>query len=91
MHVRLSSHHPPPYDLNITRALDDDHAAYKLALALKKPDNITSFLLQRSFTAPFTLYNSDTGFMEAKNANGTLAGPDNGWTEGSLVITSLNL
>ena len=31
---------------------------------------------------PFTIYNTLTGFMEAKNANGSWAGPNNGWTEG---------
>jgi putative alpha-1,2-mannosidase len=33
--------------------------------------------------APSTIFNSATGFMEARNANGDWAGPDNGWTEGT--------
>jgi Glycosyl hydrolase family 92 len=32
--------------------------------------------------APFTLYNDETGFMEARNADGSWAGEDRGWTEG---------
>jgi putative alpha-1,2-mannosidase len=48
-----------------------------------KPDNITSFLLNRSQRAPFTLYNNDTSFMEARNSDGSFAGPDSGWTEGA--------
>lgn len=63
---------------------DDDYAAYVLAKELGKPENVTNFLLQRSMTAPFTLYNDATGFMEARNADGSWAGPDNGWTEGLL-------
>jgi len=31
---------------------------------------------------PFTLFNDATGFMEARNADGSWAGEDNGWTEG---------
>jgi putative alpha-1,2-mannosidase len=70
---------------------DDDYAAYKLALALGKPANITDFLLERALKAPFTLFNNETGFMEARNADGSWAGEDNGWTEGmfplSIMIT----
>ena len=36
---------------------------------------------------PFSIYNNATGFMEARNANGTWAGPDNGWTEGMYHST----
>ena len=36
---------------------------------------------------PFLIYNNATGFMEARNANGTWAGPDNGWTEGMYHST----
>ena len=34
---------------------------------------------------PFLIYNNATGFMEARNANGSWAGPDNGWTEGMYL------
>ncbi|KAG5643250.1 hypothetical protein DXG03_001300, partial [Asterophora parasitica] len=77
-----------------SRTLDyayDDYAAYKLAAALGKPDSVTSFLLKRSLRAPFTLFNSKTGFMEARNANGSWAGPDNGWTEGDKWAYSFNV
>jgi putative alpha-1,2-mannosidase len=33
--------------------------------------------------APFLLFNDATGFMEARNADGSWAGEDNGWTEGA--------
>lgn len=64
--------------------LDDDYAVYVAAKALGQPDNVTSFLLDRSQRSPFTLFNNDTGFMEARNGDGSWAGPDSGWTEGSL-------
>ena len=35
-------------------------------------------------TAPFTIFNHDTGFMEARNASGAWAGQDAGWTEGDM-------
>ncbi|KAF5371481.1 hypothetical protein D9615_009625 [Tricholomella constricta] len=77
-----------------SRTLDyayDDYAAYKLAVALGKPDDVTSFLLERSLRAPFTLFNSGTGFMEARNADGSWAGPDNGWTEGDKWAYSFDV
>lgn len=64
---------------------DDDYAAYILALHLGKPENITDFLYARAMRAPFLIYNNATGFMEARNANGSWAGPDNGWTEGMCM------
>ena len=65
---------------------DDDYAAYKLGVALGKPVNVTSFLLERAMRAPFTLFNDDTGFMEARNADGSWAGGDRGWTEGRFTF-----
>jgi putative alpha-1,2-mannosidase len=64
---------------------DDDYAAYILALHLGKPQTITDFLYERAMRTPFLIYNNATGFMEARNANGTWAGPDNGWTEGMYL------
>ncbi|KAF7333029.1 Glycoside hydrolase family 92 protein [Mycena venus] len=61
---------------------DDDYALYRLAAALKKPANIVAMLHDRAMNAPFTLFNNATGFMEARNADGSWAGPDAGWTEG---------
>lgn len=40
------------------------------------------FFLKRAKSAPFTIYNNATGFMEAKFSNGSWAGSDAGWTEG---------
>jgi putative alpha-1,2-mannosidase len=60
---------------------DDDYALSVLAQALNKSSD-ASFFLSRAVTAPFTLFNPATGFMEARNANGSWAGPDAGWTEG---------
>lgn len=64
---------------------DDDYAAYVLALHLGKPQTITDFLYERAMRTPFSIYNNATGFMEARNANATWAGPDNGWTEGKYL------
>ncbi|KAJ3553633.1 hypothetical protein NP233_g12601 [Leucocoprinus birnbaumii] len=61
------------------------------AKILGKPENITSFLLDRSRRASFTLYNNNTNFMEARNADGSWAGPDSGWTEGDKWIYTLDV
>ncbi|RDB30237.1 hypothetical protein Hypma_007086 [Hypsizygus marmoreus] len=77
-----------------SRTLDyayDDYAAYKLAVALNKPANVTSFLLNRALSAPFTLFNDATGFMEARNADGSWAGGDSGWTEGDKWAYSFDV
>jgi len=77
-----------------SRTLDyayDDYAAYKLAVALGKPDNLTNFLLERSLKAPFTIFNANTGFMEARNADGSWAGEDAGWTEGDKWAYSFDV
>ncbi|KXN88545.1 hypothetical protein AN958_07181 [Leucoagaricus sp. SymC.cos] len=77
-----------------SRTLDyayDDYAVYVTAKTLGKPENITSFLFNRSQRAPFTLFNSETGFMEARNVDGSWAGPDSGWTEGDKWIYSFDV
>ncbi|PPQ88893.1 hypothetical protein CVT25_009128 [Psilocybe cyanescens] len=77
-----------------SRTLDyayDDYAAYVLARELGKPENVTNFLLERSMRAPFTLFNDATGFMEARNADGSWAGEDNGWTEGDKWAYSFDV
>ncbi|KAF5364297.1 hypothetical protein D9756_001133 [Leucocoprinus leucothites] len=77
-----------------SRTLDyayDDFAVYVVAKAMEKPENITSFLFNRSQNAPFTLYNNETGFMEARKADGSWAGPDSGWTEGDKWIYSFDV
>ena len=67
----------------------DDFAAYVLADALKKPNNITTFLYERSMRTPFTLFNSQTNFMEARNEDGSWAGDSQGWTEGDYLLVYL--
>jgi putative alpha-1,2-mannosidase len=65
----------------LTTTLDDDFAVSVLAGLLNKTDE-QAFFRNRSMTVPFSIFNAATGFMEAKNASGAWAGPDNGWTEG---------
>ena len=69
-----------PNTYHFLTKIDDDYAAYILALHLGKPQTIIDFLYERAMRTPFSIYNNATGFMEARNANGTWAGPDNGWT-----------
>ncbi|KAG1837349.1 glycoside hydrolase family 92 protein [Suillus tomentosus] len=67
-----------------SRTLDysyDDFTVSVLAGLLNKSKE-ERFFRQRSLQNPFTIFNSLTGFMEARNASGAWAGPDNGWTEG---------
>ena len=71
-------------DLYETYISDDDYAAYVLARELGKPDDITQMLFNRSMTNAFQLFNDETGFMEARNANGSWAEPDTGCTEGTF-------
>ncbi|KAF5364296.1 hypothetical protein D9756_001134 [Leucocoprinus leucothites] len=75
-----------------SRTLDyayDDYAAYVLAKELGKPE--ADFLLERSKRAPFTLWNEKTGFFEARNADGSWAGEDRGWTEGDKWAYSFDV
>ncbi len=48
-------------------------------------------LLNRSMANYRTIYNDKTGFMEAKNDNGTWAGRDMGWSEGDDWIYTFNV
>lgn len=66
---------------NLSITLDDDYAISVLAGLLNKTSE-QAFFRERAMNNPFTIFNPATGFMEARNANGTWAGPDNGWTEG---------
>ncbi|KAJ6544363.1 glycosyl hydrolase family 92-domain-containing protein [Mycena capillaripes] len=77
-----------------SRTLDyayDDYALYQLAVALGKPAEIAAALHDRAMTAPFTIFNNDTGFMEARNADGSWAGPEAGWTEGDKWAYSFDV
>lgn len=76
-----------------SRTLDyafDDFAAS--VVAAHAGDIATSQqLLNRSLSNYRTIYNADTGFMEAKNDNGTWAGSDQGWAEGDDWIYTFNV
>ncbi|KZS94221.1 glycoside hydrolase family 92 protein [Sistotremastrum niveocremeum HHB9708] len=58
----------------------DDYAVYAVAEALNRTED-AQYFLERSKSYR-TIYNNATGFMEARNADGSWAGPDRGWTEG---------
>jgi predicted alpha-1,2-mannosidase len=76
-----------------SRTLDysyDDYAVSVLAGLLNKSSD-AAFFRKRAVTNPFTIYNNDTGFMEARNANGSWAGPDAGWTEGDKWAYSFDV
>lgn len=70
---------------------DDDYALYRLAAALGKPSAVVTALHDRAMSAPLTLFNNATGFMEARTASGAWAGPDAGWTEGDKWAYSFDV
>jgi putative alpha-1,2-mannosidase len=74
----------------LTPCSDDDYAVSVLAGLLNKSSD-AAFFRKRAVTNPFTIYNNDTGFMEARNANGSWAGPDAGWTEGDKWAYSFDV
>ncbi|WWC69881.1 uncharacterized protein I206_103824 [Kwoniella pini CBS 10737] len=66
-----------------SRTLDyayDDHAASIVASIVGATDD--SELLRDRAKNYKQLYNSKTGHMEARNSDGSWAGPEKGWTEG---------
>ncbi|KAF9523228.1 glycosyl hydrolase family 92-domain-containing protein [Crepidotus variabilis] len=69
----------------------DDYSASTLARVLKKGRTLEKFLLDRATRAPFDLWNEATGFMEAKNADGSWAGESRGWTEGDKWAYSFDV
>jgi putative alpha-1,2-mannosidase len=42
-------------------------------------------------SSSFSLFNDKTGFMEARNADGSWAGEDEGWTEGDKWAYTFNV
>ena len=89
IHVRSSTLAVHPLLMSI---LDDDYAASRLLSTLLSSDpslsskhphfsDLATQLLTRSLSHR-ELYNPSTGFLEARNADGSFAGPDRGWTEG---------
>ncbi|THH21284.1 hypothetical protein EW146_g261 [Bondarzewia mesenterica] len=76
-----------------SRTLDyayDDFAVSVLASLLNKTED-AQFFRNRSMRAPFTIFNNDSGFMEARNADGSWAGENAGWTEGDKWAYSFDV
>ena len=62
----------------------DDYAVAQVAQALGKPVDY-EFFMHRSLTYR-NLFNPARGFMQARNADGGWASPDDGWTEGDQWV-----
>ncbi|KAL0948846.1 hypothetical protein HGRIS_008967 [Hohenbuehelia grisea] len=76
-----------------SRTLDyayDDYAISRFAEVTNKSSD-AEFFRNRGLENPFVLFNSETGFMESRNANGSWAGPDAGWTEGDKWIYTFDV
>ena len=52
-----------------------------LTTALNKTDD-AEFFRTRALTAPWTIFNNDTGFMQARLSKGSWGSETAGWTEG---------
>ena len=52
-----------------------------LATALNKTDD-AAFFRARALASPWTIFNNDTGFMQARRSNGSWGAVTAGWTEG---------
>lgn len=75
-----------------SRTLDyafDDYAAS--VVATYAGDEETSAQLLNRSNNYRNIYNANTAFMEARNANGTWAGFEQGWTEGDAWIYTFNV
>ncbi len=72
------------------RPSDDDYAISLFADALNKTED-ARFYRERGLGNPFKIFNDETGFMEARDANGSFAGPDAGWTEGDKWIYTFDV
>lgn len=62
----------------------DDYAVAQVARAVGRQDDYR-FFIERSHNYR-NLYNPATGFMQARNADGSWADPDAGWTEGDKWV-----
>jgi predicted alpha-1,2-mannosidase len=62
----------------------DDYAVAQVAKAVGNTDDY-AFFIKRS-QAYKNLFNPARGFMQAKNADGSWASPDDGWTEGDQWV-----
>lgn len=87
MYAFRRSHAHSPYNLFY---VDDDYAVSVLASLLNKSAE-AAFFRDRGVNNPFKIYNNNTGFMEARNANGSWAGEDAGWTEGDKWAYSFDV
>ncbi|KAI6856599.1 hypothetical protein KC352_g9728 [Hortaea werneckii] len=75
-----------------SRTLDyafDDYAA--AVVAEYAGDEIATKKLRHRSQNYHKIFNTKTGFMEAKNANGTWAGSEQGWTEGDDWVYTFNV
>ncbi|KAF7194337.1 putative glycosidase [Pseudocercospora fuligena] len=75
-----------------SRTLDyafDDYAA--AIVAQHAGDEKTAEELHKRSMNYHNIYNAETGFMEAKNDNGTWAGSEQGWAEGDDWIYTFNV
>src|SRR5882762_3297278 len=90
MHVRLFFSFAAPAHIHFIPFTDDDYAISILASLLNKSTE-AEFFRKRGVTNPFAIYNHATGFMEARNADGSWAGPDAGWTEGDKWAYSFDV
>ncbi|KAI7370429.1 hypothetical protein KC354_g1281 [Hortaea werneckii] len=75
-----------------SRTLDyafDDYAA--AVVAKYAGDETAARELRHRSQNYHKIFNSETGLMEAKNANGTWAGSDQGWTEGDNWVYTFNI
>jgi len=69
---------------------DDDYAVSVLAAAVNRSDD-AKFFASRARQNAFTMFNRRSGFMEARNLDGTWAGPGAGWTEGDKWCYSFDV
>lgn len=83
MYAALFIQSTSAYRCVFSLCVDDDNAVSTVA-ALLSNTNDSQFFHTRAFTAPFAIFNNETGFMEARVANGSWAGQDQGWTEGDM-------
>ena len=81
----VSTQFYPASLVSLKSAIDDDYTAYRLGVALGKSLNVTSSL-ECTIRTPFTLLNDNTGFIEARNQDGSWAEGDRGWTEGMFTF-----
>lgn len=75
-----------------SRTLDYSYDDFAVSVVARQTghDDVADFLLARSRNYR-TIFNNQTGFMEARFSNGSFAGDDVGWTEGDEWIYTLDV